>query len=399
MKISTFFTWFWTLYLPTCVLFYHRVWDYIDETMTLSLLLFTITKAISRIPKNLGKEISAYLILMLFYVAYSAVLKVNSFPAVLYDLQQQVRPYVVFYCTYILAPQFTKKQQKRLIIWFIVCCVSYFFIGGRYGSYENPAIGQATLVTATMYIMFNGDRKRFVWHALAILTLGLLSAKAKFFGEYVVFIALFIMLKSRLKPNLKTIVSVSAIIISIVFFTWEKFNAYYVEGMEENVSKNERKARPESFKTARTIIFNDYIPFGSGLASFGTNAAAKYYSPLYYKYGLNDIWGLYPENPMFVADAFYPVLAQYGMLGLFFFLWFWLRRYKTAIFLREFKLYKVAMMMIFAILLEAVADTSYLSGKGMGYFMLLAMALRNYTTKNNYRLINADDNDRNTTEE
>ena len=399
MSVNKFFYWFWIIYLPTCVLFYHRVWDYIDETMTLVLLLFTITKAISRIPKNTGKEISAYLILMLFYVAYSAVLKVNSFPAVLYDLQQQVRPYVVFYCTYILAPQFTKKQQKRLIIWFIVCCVSYFFIGGRYGSYENPAIGQATLVTATMYIMFNGDGKRFAWRALAILTLGLLSAKAKFFGEYVVFIALFIMLKSRLKPNLKTIVSVSALIIAIVFFTWEKFNAYYVEGMEENVSKNERKARPESFKTARTIIFNDYIPFGSGLASFGTNAAAKYYSPLYYKYGLNDIWGLYPENPMFVADAFYPVLAQYGMLGLFFFLWFWLRRYKTAIFLREFKLYKVAMMMIFAILLEAMADTSYLSGKGMGYFMLLAMALRNYTTKNNYRLINADDNDRNTTEE
>lgn len=392
MKISTFFTWFWTLYLPTCVLFYHRVWDYIDETMTLSLLLFTITKAISRIPKNLGKEISAYLILMLFYVAYSAVLKVNSFPAVLYDLQQQVRPYVVFYCTYILAPQFTKKQQKRMIIWFIVCCVSYFFIGGRYGSYENPAIGQATLVTATMYIMFNGDRKRFVWHALAILTLGLLSAKAKFFGEYVVFIALFILLKSRLKPNLKTIVSVSALIIAIVFFTWEKFNAYYVEGMEENISKNERKARPESFKTARTIIFNDYIPFGSGLASFGTNASAKFYSPLYYKYGLNDIWGLHPENPMFVADAFYPVLAQYGMLGLFFFLWFWLRRYKTAIFLREFKLYKVAMMMIFAILLEAMADTSYLSGKGMGYFMLLAMALRDYATKNRTIVILPDDN-------
>ena len=154
--------------------------------------------------------------------------------------------------------------------------------------------------------------------------------------------------------------------------------------MEETTSN--RMARPESYKTARTIIFSDYIPFGSGLASFGTNAAAKYYSPLYYEYGLDDIWGLYPDNPMFLADAFYPTLAQYGMVGLFFFLWFWIRRYKQAVHHKEFRAYKVAMMMIFALFLENMADTSYLSGKGMGYFMLLAMAIKgSYVSKKNVR--------------
>jgi hypothetical protein len=35
-----------------------------------------------------------------------------------------------------------------------------------------------------------------------------------------------------------------------------------------------------------------------------------------------------------------------------------------------------------ALFLEGTADTSYLSGKGMGFFMLLAMALRgSYVTK------------------
>ena len=77
-------------------------------------------------------------------------------------------------------------------------------------------------------------------------------------------------------------------------------------------------ARPATYTTATTIIFKDYIPFGSGLGTFATNAAAQYYSPLYYKYGLNDIWGLYPDNPMFLADAFFPTLAEFGMVGLFF---------------------------------------------------------------------------------
>ena len=48
-------------------------------------------------------------------------------------------------------------------------------------------------------------------------------------------------------------------------------------------------------------------------------------------------------------------------------------------------------MMIFALFLENMADTSYLSGKGMGYFMLLAMAIKgSYVSKKKVILINND---------
>lgn len=390
MSTNKFFFWFWVIYLPTCILFYDRMWQTIDEVMTVVLFLYTITKVYGKKMDSIGKEILWYIALMIFYVAYSIVLKINVQEAVFYDLQQQVRPYVVFFCSYLLAPQFSEKQKKRLIRWFLICDIVYvlsFFVGFRISKYglTTPMIGQATLLTASMYLLFKENTRKNVIRGIAILSIGLLSMKSKFYGEFVVFIALFYFLKSRLKPNLKTIVSVIALVSALVYFTWEKFNFYYVEGMSEDVSVSERMARPESYKTARTIIFSDYVPFGSGLASFGTNAAAKYYSPLYYKYGLDNIWGLYPDNPMFLADAFYPTLAQYGLVGLFFFLWFWIRRYRQAIFHEDFRTYKVAMMMIFALFLENMADTSYLSGKGMGYFMLLAIALRNksYTKKKN----------------
>jgi hypothetical protein len=373
------------------------MWQNIDEAMTVVLFLFTITKVYGKKMDSIGKEILWYIGLMIFYVAYSIVLKVNVQEAVFYDLQQQIRPYVVFFCSYLIAPSFTEKQKKRLIRWFLICDIVYvisFFIGFRVSKFglRTPMIGQATLLTASMYLLFKENTKKNVVRGIAILSIGLLSMKSKFYGEYIVFLALFYFLRSRLKPNLKTIVSVLALVSAIVYFTWEKFNVYYIEGMEDTTSN--RMARPESFKTARTIIFSDYIPFGSGLATFGTNAAAKYYSPLYFEYGLNDIWGLYPENPVFLADAFYPSLAQYGIVGLFFFLWFWIRRYKQAVHHKDFRAYKVAMMMIFALFLENMADTSYLSGKGMGFFMLLAMAIKgSYVSKKKYININVNGNE------
>ena len=396
MSTNKFFFWFWIIYLPTCILFYDRMWQTIDEAMTVVLFLFTITKVYGKKMDSIGYEILWYIGLMIFYIAYSLVLKINVQAAIFYDVQQQVRPYVVFFCSYLIVPEFTEKQKKRLIRWFIICDVVYvvsFFVGFRISKYglSTPMIGQAALLTASMYLLFKENTRKNVIRGIAILSIGLLSMKSKFYGEYVVFVALFYFLKSRLRPNLKTIISVIALTGVIVYFTWEKFDVYYVTGMSEEVKSSDRKARPESFKTAGTIIFSDYIPFGSGLSSFGTNAAAKYYSPLYYKYGLSDIWGLYPENPMFLADAFYPTMAQYGLVGLFFFLWFWIRRYKQALHHKEFRAYKVAMMMIFALFLENMADTSYLSGKGMGYFMLLAMALRgSYVTKK--RMIVLNDN-------
>ena len=122
-------------------------------------------------------------------------------------------------------------------------------------------------------------------------------------------------------------------------------------------------------------MFHDYIPFGSGLGSFGTAAAAKEYSPLYFKYRLNDIWGLDPINPMFLADAFYPTLAEYGIVGLLLFLIFWKRRLWESNKIPDLASYRMALMALLALALESTADSSYLSGKGMGYFMILAVCL------------------------
>ena len=91
MSTNKFFFWFWVIYLPTCILFYDRMWQSIDEVMTVVLFLFTITKVYGKKMDIIGKEILWYIVLMVFYVAYSVVLKINVQEAVYYDLQNQVR--------------------------------------------------------------------------------------------------------------------------------------------------------------------------------------------------------------------------------------------------------------------------------------------------------------------
>ena len=373
MSINIFYTWFWVLYFPLCMAFYKMPWipNWVDEAMTLILFGFTALQFQKIKRDGIKQEVWIYLGIMLLYFLYSYITRVNVLPSVFLDFQQQVRPYVVFYCTWLLAPRFTHKQE-RIILWCMYATIILYLLFGTRRS-EDVVIGQLCLNCALMYYLFKPQNRKNTIICLLIATLGLLSSKSKYYGEYVVLIAIIYFLKDRLKVNsLKTGTYVTMLSFVVIYLTWTKFNAYYIEGFDAE-ARVYRMARPETYKASIQII-KDYFPFGSGLGTFATNAAAEYYSPLYYKYRLSDVWGLTPENPMFLADTFYPVLAEYGIIGVFLFLWFWKRRL-WAIQKLPLKYYKVGAMAFMALALESVADTSYLSGKGMGYFMLLGIVM------------------------
>lgn len=386
--ISNFYTWFWIIYFPVCIAFTYVVnFDWSDEILTVALLGYAFMK-LRFLAKDKGRktEINIYIGLMIFYLAYSFFIKITTPRGILFDFMQQLRPYAVFYLTWMMAPDFTPKQKKR-IKWVMLLSFFGYLIAFKfkpslvtpYGSGESAALGQIALCCAMIYYLFSKQTKRNRNIAILIMLLGLISGKSKYFGECVVFIALVIFVKSKINfTSVSTLLKVAALGSVVIFFTWTKFNAYYVEGFQEEA---EAMARPATYETGIKIMFKDYIPFGSGFGSFGTAAAAKEYSPLYYKYQLNTIWGLNPENPMFLADAFYPTLAELGLVGLFFFLWFWKRRLWEANKIHNLIYYRMALMCILALALESTADSSYLSGKGMGYFMILALCLNSAGVK------------------
>lgn len=380
--IAKFYTWFWIIYFPVCIAFTNVVnFDWSDEILTVALLGYAFMKQ-RFLVKDKGRttEINIYIGLMIFYLVYSLLIQVTTFRGVYLDLLQQLRPYAVFYLTWMMAPDFSPKQKKRIKWVMLFSFFSYLIlfkikpsVVTPYGGEESAALGQIALCCAMVYYLFSKQTKRNRNIAILIMLLGLVSGKSKYFGECVVFIALVIFVKSKINfTSVSTLLKVAALGCVVIFFTWTKFNAYYVEGFQDDAQE---MARPLTYETGMEIMFKDYIPFGSGLGSFGTAAAAKEYSPLYYDYKLDMVWGLTPENPMFLADAFYPTLAEYGIVGLFFFLWFWKRRLWECNKIPNIVYYRMALMAILALALESTADSSYLSGKGMGYFMVLALCL------------------------
>lgn len=380
--IAKFYTWFWIIYFPVCIAFTNVVnFDWSDEILTVALLGYAFMKQ-RFLVKDKGRttEINIYIGLMIFYLVYSLLIQVTTLRGVYLDLLQQLRPYAVFYLTWMMAPDFSPKQKKR-IKWVMLFSFFGYLILFKikpsvvtpYGGEESAALGQIALCCAMIYYLFSKQTKRNRNIAILIMLLGLISGKSKYFGECVVFITLMMFVKSKINfTSVSTLLKVAALGCVVIFFTWTKFNAYYVEGFQDDAQE---MARPLTYETGVKIMFQDYIPFGCGLGSFGTSAAAKEYSPLYYDYQLNNVWGLTPENPMFLADAFYPTLAEFGIVGLFFFLWFWKRRLWECNKIPNIVYYRMALMAILALALESTADSSYLSGKGMGYFMVLALCL------------------------
>ena len=59
------------------------------------------------------------------------------------------------------------------------------------------------------------------------------------------------------------------------------------------------------------------FPFGTGAGTFGSRVAQRFYSPLYYQYGMIHTLGMDPIWPAYACDTFWPmIMAESGFLGL-----------------------------------------------------------------------------------
>ena len=373
--ISKFFTLYWVVYFPTCIAFNDLPgFSVIDEAMTIILIAFTFLMRGHRDTNpEPWKEFYYFLLILTGYIIYSLIRRVNVVDAVWLELMQQIRPYSIIYCTWILNPRFTKAQKKWILTAMIVTLGAWIFyhpvvtVAGVEA--EFPVLGQLAICTGMAFYLFSEEKKQNTYIALALVLTGMLAPKFKFLGEVVCFVAIIFYLKEQLNfKSAKTVLYGTVLMSAVLFVTWEKFDKYYITGFQET-----KLARPETYKTSLKILV-DYIPFGPGMGTFATNAAWRHYSPLYPKYGLNKVWGL-DRGGGFICDAFYPTLAQYGIVGVILFGIFWKRRLRALNEIQDMRWYRIAFITFFCLAIEQTADSSWLSGKGMGYCMLIGLCL------------------------
>lgn len=389
-QIAIFFTLFWIVYFPTCIAYNDLPgFTYVDEVMTVILMGYTfLNKNNWSTNRRPWREYYIFLGTLMFYTVYGLTIGRNP-DGVWLDFIQEIRPYSVIYCTWILNPQFTEKQKQIMLITMIATLFSWIYIHPETvtgADAEFPVLGQLAICTGMSWYLFTEENQKNKFIALALVCTGLLAPKFKFMGEVVAFVALLFYIKKQLDfKSPKTIWTISLLMAVVLFVTWERFDAYYVSGWDRKM------ARPETYKTAWLILW-DYFPFGSGMGSFACNGAWKHYSPLYPEYGLDHVWGL-DRGGGFICDAYYPTLAQFGVVGVFFFLVFWRRRLIAFSQIESIKYYKVAMMSFFCLAMEQTADSSLLSGKGMGYCMLIALCLNANENKDDDEEYEDEDDD------
>jgi len=81
------------------------------------------------------------------------------------------------------------------------------------------------------------------------------------------------------------------------------------------------------------VIGLEYFPLGVGFGKFGGAVSFLYYSEFYYKYNLNNVYGLRPgiDAVRFGMDTFWPyVLGEVGIIGLLLFLFIIIYFFKYA---------------------------------------------------------------------
>lgn len=360
------------------VIFYDFIgFDYVDELMALFLVAFTGMVVMER--RNWKELMPLGIVtgIFIFYLIYSFLIKSNTPVAICVDFLTQMKPFLGFYCTLLIAPALTASQKRFLSILCIAIAggllilgiidVNFLFFGhqSRY----------ATAVVATFFLLSYCSTNSWsdIAVLLLILTIGLISTRSKFYGFWAIAIFLMTYMKvgGKIRFNIKTIALFGCLALITIWLAKDKIILYYVDGM---MNSREMWSRPAMMLTSIQILY-DYFPFGSGLGSFGTFASAEYYSPVYAAYEINHLWGLSKDMPAFICDAFYPELAQFGVTGviLYFAFWFSILRKSTKELLPTMQLLVLLIFIFF--LIEGIADATFTQNRGLFILILLGLIL------------------------
>lgn len=382
-----FFAILTTLYTLFGVFLYElRVFTYIDEAFAMFIAGYGIFQmAIGKVPKN--KPFIIWLCIAAFYLGYSVLIKSNVHIAIANDFIMQTKPYMVFFGLMTIKPKLKREHWLLLQIFSWACIIMmaiiiYYYPHNKAGTFVGELLtgeafsATAILVAAMYYLSCESDSMLVRLFTFLMMCIGLLAPTSKFLGTLFCTLLILYTVNKPLKINIRNLLIAVAGLVAVAWLVWDDFVFYFVEDFEGG-------ARPLLYVTMPKIL-NDYIPFGSGFATFANAASATWYSPLYEKYELDMIWGLAQGETLFVSDTYYPTLAQFGYVGIGLFIWLFvyifglMKRLFTET--HDIKRYRVALIMIAYILIQATTG-SFINERCVLAMILLALSLYKPQTK------------------
>ncbi len=258
------------------------------------------------------------------------------------DFILQQKAFIPFLIAYSMTPRLTPWMRFTLKV---VCIITSVALVGVFFSGMTMVIfghvyhyGVISVGIFILYLYCSLNEKGTVSYedltiALLLLSVGLLSTRAKFFGEYVMALFMLFAYRPGMVRNLNFKYATALILgfALVIMVSWTKIKFYYITGNSNTFDPTiaASYARPILYATM-LLIFMDYPVFGTGLASFATHSSSPNvnYSGVYKQYGIDSVWGLSPRKSDFISDAYFPELAQFGLVGVVLFITFWVWIYQ-----------------------------------------------------------------------
>ncbi|MDR2233241.1 MAG: O-antigen ligase domain-containing protein [Tannerella sp.] len=364
--------------------------ELIDEALIACMTLFFLYVMFRKSQWEINKVFLIVLGIFMFYMIYSFSIQSNTKVAIVSDFLIQMKPYLAFFCMYQLRPVISEKQKKllnqiALVCWFLLLPIGIYGFNNhmnfvRIIGHPTNYVG-AVVATALMYFFTSEGTKFNKLIFIGLLSIGILSGRSKFYGFFVLALAVILYFNDikRLKLNIKTVVTGLLIVAAMLFVAREKIQLYLTPVISGDV-EFDYIARLALYATSYSL-FQDFFPFGCGFASFGTYYSGVYYSNIYPEYGLDGVWGLSKSYSSFISDTYYPSLAQFGVVGVALFLLFWVyivHKGLTFNFSKKNMHYFLIILCISGFLLiENIAEAAFTSNKGAFMMLFLGYVFAN----------------------
>ena len=310
---------------------------YFDEVVVMTSLLAYFTKKKLKLDKQDLKILLPFSILCIIGIIGNIVSKSGqSWRPIVQDIISNGK--MILFALSVRNIHLSDKQKMRLediiallvrvlfIIMFTTSIASQFINIGmtaksRFGIksfqfiFNNPA-GLNTycylfMILHSITIMRNGKIRRYsnIFTIIGIIP-WMLTMRSRAIAFAVIYLALYVYILYLRKPgSVYKFKWYQVLIVGIVavLLSWDAIDTYFIS--------NDRVARYNLLRNSFRIA-KDCFPVGSGFGTYGTEASRVFYSSIYNRYGMANIWGLSSEHTKFITDQFwFGILGQFGYIG------------------------------------------------------------------------------------
>lgn len=304
--------------------------SYFDEaTLCIGILLYVIDCI--RLKKVNSFEVKFIILIGLIYLIGFISNLESPFKIQIYslglDCVQTLKPYMFFLIIYHFSTRSTisvvskymEKIIKSLLIIFTFLAISSQFFsigmseGERYGiksfKFTYSFSGDlGFLIILFFLIIFNSKYKNKLVYLL--LSSFILIFTTKF--QVIDFLILFVLFNLAEKSSkIRVITSPTAVLAGVIILWLVGKQQIYDYFLNQYHYSPRRIFFESAIDTSR-----EYFPLGLGFGSYGSDAAAKFYSPVYNYLGFNGLYGLNPGGGALNDNYFASILGQFGWLGL-----------------------------------------------------------------------------------